>query len=183
MRPRFVKLHHKTTGKLNRLRKEAETEGAYRVAKRIHAVLLNSSGHTSGEVSEVLKAPLSRVSEWLRNYEEYGYEGLLEGYRPGCPSRLSPGQKVALGDLIDSGPIAYGFSSGVWTSPMIARVIEEEFDVIYHPGHVRNLLHHLGFSVQRPKRRLAMADPEKQDRWHRRTYPNLKKKRARSTQR
>jgi len=133
MRPRYVKLHHKTAGRLSRLGKEAETEGAYRVAKRIHAVLLNGSGRSSGEISEILKAPLSRVSEWLRNYEEHGYEGLLEGYRPGCPSRLSSGQKVALGDIIDSGPIAYGFSSGVWTSPMIARVIEEEFDVIYHP--------------------------------------------------
>ena len=183
MRPRVLKLHQKTIGKLNRLRKEAETEGAYRVAGRIHAVLLNSSGRTSGEISGILNAPLSRVSEWLKSYEEHGYEGLLEGYRPGRPARLSPEEKIALGDMLDSGPIAYGFSSGVWTSPMIGRVIEEEFDVIYHPGHVRNLLHRLGFSVQRPKRRLAMADPEKQDRWHRRTYPNLKKKHARGTQR
>jgi transposase len=137
----------------------------------------------SGMISGILNAPLSRVSEWLKSYEEHGCEGLLEGYRPGRPSRLSPEQKIALGDMLDSGPIAYGFSSGVWTSPMIGRVIEEEFGVTYHPGHVRNLLHQLGFSVQRPKRRLAMADPEKQDRWHRRTYPNLKKKHARGTQR
>jgi transposase len=145
--------------------------------------LLNNSGRTSGEISDILNAPLSRVSEWLKNYEEHGYEGLLEGYRPGCPSRLSPEQKINLGDIIDSGPVAYGFPSGVWTSPMIGRVIEEEFDVSYHPGHVRKLLHQLGFSVQRPKRLLAMADPEKQDRWHRRTYPNLKKKRVRGRQR
>ncbi len=183
MRPRILKLQHKTVGRLSRLRKEAETEGAYRVARRIHAVLLNNSGRTSGEISDILNAPLSRVSEWLKNYEEHGYEGLLEGYRPGCPSRLSPEQKINLGDIIDSGPVAYGFPSGVWTSPMIGRVIEEEFDVSYHPGHVRKLLHQLGFSVQRPKRLLAMADPEKQDRWHRRTYPNLKKKRVRGRQR
>jgi transposase len=86
-------------------------------------------------------------------------------------------------DIIDSGPVAYGFLGGVWTSPMIARVIEQEFAVSYHPGHVRKLLHQLGFSVQRPRRTLARANPEKQDRWHRYTYPNIKKKPVRRKQR
>ena len=58
---------------------------------------------------------------------------------------------------------------------MIAWVIEEEFGVRYHPGHVRKLLHGLGFSVQRPRRVLARADASEQDRWRRRTYPTLKK--------
>ncbi|RLC29300.1 hypothetical protein DRH13_05935 [Candidatus Woesebacteria bacterium] len=46
-----------------------------------------------------------------------------------------------------SGPVAYGFLSGVWNSSMITRVIEEEFNITYHPAHVRKLLYHLGFSV------------------------------------
>ena len=59
---------------------------------------------------------------------------------------------------------------------MIAWVIEEEFSVPYHPAHVRKLLHGMGFSVQRPKRVLARAHRAQPDRWHRRIYPNLKKK-------
>jgi len=62
---------------------------------------------------------------------------------------------------------------------MIAWVVEEEFGVVYHPGHVRKLLHDLGFSVQRPRRVLARADRHQQDRWHRYLYPRLKKKPAR----
>ena len=58
---------------------------------------------------------------------------------------------------------------------MIAWVIEEEFGVQYHPGHVRKLLHGWGFSVQRPRRVLARADAAAQDRSHRRIYPGLKK--------
>jgi transposase len=46
---------------------------------------------------------------------------------------------------------------------------------------VRKLLHALGFSVQRPRRVLARADVQAQDRWRRRTYPNLKKKPKRAT--
>ena len=77
--------------------------------------------------------------------------------------------------------MAYGLDNGVWTSPMIAWVIEEEFGVTYHPGHVRKLLHALDFSVQRPRRVLARGNPVEQDRWHRRTYPHIKKKPTRKT--
>jgi transposase len=181
MLARLLRLHPSTYKRLVRLSKEAEREGAYRVAKRLQAVVLNAEGHTSGELARILKAPRSKVSEWLGRYQAHGMEGLLEGYRSGRPSQLAPHQRQQLGDILDSGPVAYGLDSGVWTSPMIAWVIEEEFGVTYHPGHVRKLLHALGFSVQRPRRVLARADAEQQDRWHRRTYPNLKKKPARET--
>jgi transposase len=66
---------------------------------------------------------------------------------------------------------------------MISWVIEQEFGVQYHPGHVRKLLHAWGFSVQRPRRILARADVAAQDRWRRHIYPDLKKKPTRSTER
>jgi len=178
MRSRFLQLHHRTTTKLIRDKKEAERDGAYRVAKRIHAVLLNDGGKTSGEIASLIQSPRSCVCEWLRNYEEHGHESLLEGHRCGRPSKLFENHKTTLCDIIDSGPVAYGFLSGVWTSPMIARVIQEEFGQEYHPGHVRKLLAQLGFSVQRPKRLLAKADPRLQNRWRRYKYPNIKKKRG-----
>jgi len=173
---RILGLHPKTYKKLSQLKKEAEQQGIYRVAKRLHAVLLNSKGQSSGELASLLDTPRSRVSEWLANYERYGVEGLLEGYRSGRPPLLRAKQMRDLYDIIESGPVAYGLDSGVWTSPMISRLIKEEFGVDYHPGHVRKLLHRIGFSVQKPRRVLARADAEEQDRWHRKTYPNLKKK-------
>jgi len=111
----------------------------------------------------------------LSRYAIYGVEGLLEGHRSGRPRNLSEPQREQLVDIIDSGPVAYGLNSGIWISPMLARVIEEELGVHYHPGHVCRLLHQLGFSVQRPRCRLARADLQEQDRWHRYIYPNLKK--------
>ena len=106
---------------------------------------------------------------------------MLEGHRAGRPVGLHEKQRRQLTDILDSGPVAYGLDTGIWTSPMIAWVIEEEFDIQYHPGHVRKILHEIGFSVQRPKRVLARADAAERDRWQRYTYPNLKKKRARKT--
>jgi transposase len=181
MLPRLLRLRPSTSQRLIQLRKEAERDGAYRVARRLQAVVLNAEGRTSSELAAILQSPRSKVSEWLARYEAYGVEGLLEGYRPGRPAQLTAEQRERLGDILDSGPVAYGLDAGIWTSPMIAWVIEQEFDVHYHPGHVRRLLHALDFSVQRPRRVLARADAVEQDRWHRHTYPNLKKNPKRRT--
>jgi len=181
MVPRILYLHPKAYKRLIRLRKQAERDGAYRVAKRLQAVVLNSEGRTSGELAHLLGSPRSRVSEWLARYQTFGVEGLLEGHRSGRPLELTSAQRKQLDDILESGPVAYGLDTGIWTSPMIAWVIEEEFGIHYHPGHVRKLLHRLGFSVQRPRRVLARANADQQDRWQRYTYPSLKKKRSGKT--
>jgi hypothetical protein len=51
MVPRILYLHSKTYKRLSRLRKQAERDGAYRIAKRLQAVVLNSEGRTSGELA------------------------------------------------------------------------------------------------------------------------------------
>lgn len=156
--------------------REAASDGAYRVANRIHSVLLNHDGSTSGEIAKILNSSPSGVSKWLKTYSESGVEGLMEGHRSGRPSRLSDLEKILLCDIIDSGPIAYGYVSGIWTSIRISEIIRREFNIQYHPGHVRKLLQEFGFSVQSPKRVLAKADKEKQEKWTQKTYPSIKKK-------
>src|SRR5437762_13775264 len=89
MLARLLRLHPSTYKRLARLSKEAERDGAYRVAKRLQAVVLNSEGQTSGELARILKAPRSKVSEWLQRYQIHGVDGLLEGYRSGRPSELT----------------------------------------------------------------------------------------------
>src|SRR5450755_779375 len=132
-------------------------------------------------LARILKAPRSKVSEWLQRYQTDGVDGLLEGYRSGRPSELTEKQQQQLGDILDSGPAAYGLDNGIWTSPMIAWVIEEEFGVQYHPGHVRELLDDWGLSVHRPPPIQARADVAAQDRWRPRINPDLKKKPGRGT--
>lgn len=170
---------HGTTKKIQQLvkvSKQALREGAYRVAGRLHAVVFSMEGKTAPQIGNILKVHRSKVSIWLRNWQQKGMDGVLEGHRPGRPPSLSDDQQRILTDILDSGPVAYGFTSGVWTCPMVARVIDEEFSVSYHPAHVSRILHELKFSVQRPKKMLAQADKTCQSRWIRYQYPNIKKK-------
>jgi len=166
----------RTIQKLIRLCKRAAQEGAYRVARRLHAVVLNMEGRTAPEIASLLKVHRSKVSIWLHHWQRWGMDGILEGHRPGRPKELTHPQLQVLADILDSGPVAYGFHPGVWTCPMVSRVIEEEFSVPYHPAHVSRILKQLGFSVQRPKKVLARADKQLQSRWVRYRYPDIKKK-------
>ena len=60
---------------------------------------------------------------------------------------------------------------------MIGDLIAQRFGVRYHNHHVPRLLHALGFSVQRPRRRLARADAALQAVWLREKLPRIKKSR------
>ena len=95
---------------------EAELDEAQRVAKRIPAVLLNYQRHSRGQTAAMLAAPRSKVSLWLQQHEEHGWEALREGHRSGRPGELVAQQRQGLADILDRGPVAYGFMSGVWTS-------------------------------------------------------------------
>ncbi len=172
----FAKGNKKTVLNLIHARKQAHADKAPRVALRIQAIILSLEKHGPTEIARLLHVPRSCVHRWINAWNEYRMLGLLEGHRSGRRPRLTEDNKQRLLDIVDSGPVAYGLQTGVWTSPIIAKVIDEEFEVKYHPGHVRRLLRNIGLSVQRPTTKLAAADPKKQNRWIRYTQPNLKKK-------
>ena len=175
---RAIKIHGtvKKIEKLVNLSKQAMRDGAYRVATRLHAVALNMEGKSAPEIAELLKVHRTKVCQWFSRWKEDGIKGMLEGHRPGRPERLSQEQCQTLTDILDSGPVAYGFNSGVWTCPMVCRIIEDEFSIQYHPAHISRILHESDFSVQRPKKILARADKTLQSKWTRYKYPDIKKK-------
>ena len=80
MLARPLRLDASTYRRLVRPGKEAELDGAYRVAKRLQAVVLNSERQTSGELARILKVPTSKVLEWLQRYQTERVDGLLDCY-------------------------------------------------------------------------------------------------------
>ena len=171
----FARGGERAVSKLLRLRRQAQRDKAPRVVLRIQGILLSLDGHSTGDIARQLKIHRSTVPTWIENWNEHGDEGLWEGHRPGRPGRLDVQQREKLSDILDSGPVAYGLETGLWTSPLVGEVIREEFAQDYHPGHVRKLLKRLGYSVQRPTTRLVQADLSQKRKWVRYTYPALKK--------
>jgi len=165
----------KQIAKLKKMLSECEYTNNLRLWKRIQSILLYLKKKTPEEIIKTLNVGQMSVYRWINHYNESGIEGLLEGEHTGRIPQLNQEQLLQLGDIIDSGPVAYGFESGVWNSKIIREVIKQEFGVIYHDGHVRKILYKLGFSVQVPRKKLALADKDLQQKWIRETYPTLKK--------
>src|SRR3954471_17241540 len=176
MRPTFARGTKAATSKLLALRRQAQKDKEPRVVLRVQGILMSLAGPTSGEIAHHLKVHRSTVPLWIDHWNRYGPEGLWEGYRSGRPASLSPAERERLCDLLDSGPVAYGWETGIWTSPSPGVPSHRSgIRATVSPGHVRKLLQQLGYSVQRPTTKLVQADVKQQRKWVRYTYPNLKK--------
>jgi transposase len=159
------------------IRKQAKA-GKLDEWRRGRAVLGYIEGRRVIDIAVEVDVTRGSVNRWLQWYEAMGVEGLLTASAPGPARKLTDEQRSELTTLVEAGPLAAGYPSGVWTGPMIGDLIETRFGVRYHKHNVPRLLHELGFSVQRPRKRLARADAEAQATWFRKTFPAIKKKRA-----
>jgi transposase len=144
--------------------------------RRATAVLGYIAGKSVVSMTGELHVSRSAINDWLRWYDSAGAEGLRTGKAPGAPCRLTIEQLWELTGVVEEGPQVAGFQTGVWTGPMIRDWIESHFKVKYHVQHIPRLLHDLGFSVQRPRKRLARADAQAQAVWLNERLPAIKKK-------
>ena len=78
------------------------------------------------------------------------------------------------------GAEAFGFSGDVWTCERVAKVIEREFGVRYHPEYIGCLLRSLGWSYQKPVCRATQQNEEALRQWHQERLPALKKGRRKT---
>ncbi len=162
--------------KLRRFIRQRVKAGDLAEWRRGRAVLGYIEGRRVIEIAVELDVTRGAVNRWLQWYEAMGVGGLVTGRAPGPAPKLGEAQRGELSALVEAGPLAAGYQSGVWTGPMIGDLIERRFGVHYHRHNLPRLLHELGFSVQRPRKRLARADAEAQATWLRERLPAIKKK-------
>jgi transposase len=89
---------------------------------------------------------------------------------------LSQRQWKKLPQLLLKGPLAWGYTTDLWTTTRIAEVIQREFNIKFHRAHVGRLLLRLEWSCQKPERRALERDEEAIEEWKRKRWPAIKKK-------
>ena len=162
--------------KLDALIGEAEARGDLKTWRRGRAVRGYLNGKKVLSLVEDFGVVRAAINQWLRWYDTMGADGLRARKAPGAAPRLTQDQRDELVALIEAGPQGSGYSGGMWTGPRIGDLIRQRFGVRYHNHHVPRLLHQLGFSVQRPRKRLARADAAAQKIWLKKRLPAIKKK-------
>jgi transposase len=147
----------------------------WKEARRLQAWHLKQRGWSQRQIAEALGVSEGAVSQWMKRARDAGPEALRRRPPPGAPRRLSPDQLARLPELLQRGPIAYGFRGELWTRTRIAAVIRLEFDVSYHPRHVGRILDALHWSPQKPIRRARQRDEPAIARWRMETWATIKK--------
>ena len=144
-------------------------------ARRMRAARLFAQGYPQHEIVRRLHVSRPTAHRWYRAWGRSGRKGLQGTGRAGRRPRLDAAGRARLEAALLRGPRAWGFATGLWTLPRIARVIWKTCQVRYHPGHVWRVLRQLGWSRQRPARRAQERDEAAIARWVRVRWPQVKK--------
>ncbi len=143
--------------------------------RRLEAARLLKRGLSQAEVARQLGVHRQSVYRWAKAMAESGRSGLKKAGRAGRKPLLDTKDLRQLERILKRGPEALEYDTQLWSSGLVAEVIEDKFGVEYHPGHVWRILRQLGWSVQRPAGRALERDEEAIRRWKRRRWPVLKK--------
>lgn len=144
--------------------------------RRFWAFDLFKQGLSEAEVARQVGVHRQSVNRWAKQAKELGRRGLKKAGRAGRNSRLSAADLKRIEKGLKRGPEALGYETGLWTLERVAKLIETQCGVKYHPGHVWWLLGKLGWSCQRPVGRAVERDEAAIERWKKRRWPEVKKK-------
>lgn len=138
-------------------------EGRY--YHRLHVALHALKTGDCYEAARIYDHSPHSVYNWIHRLNTYGLAGLQEGNRPGRPRKLSALQEQKLYKDLLLSPRELGYAQNIWDGPLLSYHLEKRFSVHLRVRQCQNVLHRLGFTLQRPRRQAAEADPEKQKRF------------------
>jgi transposase len=144
--------------------------------RRFQACKLLRQGYNQSEVSRRVKVCSQTVSRWARAVSGEGESALEAAGRAGRKPQLDEKQRKQLVARLLEGPEKLGYQTPLWTCNRVADLIEREFAVSYHAGHVWKVLRQLNWSPQRPVGRALERNEEAIGQWKRKTWPAIKKK-------
>jgi transposase len=145
--------------------------------RRFQAIQMLERGLRQAEIARQLRVVPQTVARWVHHYRTHGKSALRKAGRAGRMPRLNEKQRQQLEKLLVAGPERIGYETPLWTCPRVADLIEQEFQVRYHEGHVWKILVGLGWSPQRPEGRARERNEEQVRQWKKQVWPGLKKKR------
>jgi transposase len=146
--------------------------------RRFRAIQLWERGQKQSEIARQVHVVPQTVARWVHQYRAQGKSALRKAGRAGRMPRLSEEQRRQLEKLLVQGPERLGYETPLWTCPRVAHLIEQEFEVRYHEGHVWKILVGLGWSPQRPQGRARERHEKQIQQWKKKEWPALKKKRS-----
>jgi putative transposase len=125
------------------LKKHIKTkEKDVKVLNRLHFMNYLYNGCSVPEASEKLGITKVTGYNWLKRWNEDGYEGLIPRFAGGRPSKLTDQEKNQLKEILKK--------RDDWTTKEIRNLICQRFEVEYSLKQVRIILRNLGLKFGKP---------------------------------
>ncbi len=140
--------------------------------RRKQAVQAVTDGEARTTVAKVLGVHYKTVARWVREGRTPG--GVAAKPQPRTEPGLSDADLRKLEGLLAKGAKAHGWHNELWTAARVARLIERQFRIAYHPEHVRKVLkRRLGWTSQKPRRKARERDDKEVARWVGDEFPRI----------
>lgn len=133
-----------------------------------------AQSRTTSQIAGGLRVSEKSVREWRRRWVAGGDAALDSSGPGGADCKLDAGRRKRLAEMLDEGPVAYGWADARWTLARVAEVIERSFGVAYTLRGVSYLLHRMGYTLQVPARRAVERDEQAITTWRRKRWPAVK---------
>ncbi len=138
-------------------------EGRY--YHRLHVTLHALKTGDFYEAARIYDHSPHSIYNWVHRLTTHGLAGLQEGKRRGRPRGLSTSQEQKLCKNLLLSPRKFGYDQNIWDGPLLSYHLQKKYSVHLRVRQCQNILHRLGFTLQRPRRQAAEADPEEQERF------------------
>ncbi len=147
-----------TLGLQDEIRRSPEA----RYDHRLHGVLLVAHGLSCPQVAHLLGDAPRTVEYWVQRFEKEGLSGLVDGERPGRPTRLGEAEFQEIAAVLREPPTAVGLKTNLWDGKSLSAFIQDRYAVPLGVRQCQRLFRRLGFRLRKPRPLIAHADPERQ---------------------
>jgi transposase len=147
-------------------------------SRRRLAVARVGEGYSTPEVADFLGVDPSSVRRWIAPCRRHGGAGLAARPGPGRPPKLTTTQEKIGRRGLAANPTEHGFATELWTAPRRALVIEQEFDIRFHPDSLTAWLRRRGSTPQKPRRVHRQRADAALAGWLAQDWPRIQNRRA-----
>lgn len=153
-------MHVKAYHSLEQLQELAKQQKDARLRVQLQAIVLAKEKKPAPEIAKSLGHGRRTVQQWLHDYNAGGIDGLADR-RGGNHHYLTEQQEDQLRQRLDAGATR---DDGVCSlrAAEVRTLIHQQFNKLYKPSGVYELLHRLGYSYLCPRPRHPLSDSQAQ---------------------
>src|SRR5438874_11602659 len=142
--------------------------------RKIAVQAIRENGQSPEVAAKVLNFNRSCIYEWLKRYDEGGYEALESRRPPGAKPVITREMEGWLEEtVLNSTPVQHGYDTNLWTRDILAQMLKKEFGVSVSGLSVSLHLRKRNLSYQKPCYRDVARDEQEVEHFVKDKFPRI----------